>query len=230
MPYANNIIPTSKFNDASNKILSLYPLPNAGDLTTVHDANYIDNRDNGYNSNQYDIRIDHYLTSKQSIYGRWTWLNTDTMNPTQLLLPSVKKLERNRMFVVSHNYTILPNLLNEARFGFTNFDSTNGMDFDGPAFADSLGLVGLGPKYPFNGLPEINFNNLESENIDRVDGFSKSHMLPGHRQPDLDAWTPHDEIRSRHPQDARRIGSRIHRSEQLRQFRFHRQFHGSAVR
>jgi hypothetical protein len=178
-PYPNNIIPTSKFNDASNKILSLYPLPNAGDLTTVHDANYIDNRDNGYNSNQYDIRIDHYLTSKQSIYGRWTWLNTDTMKPTQLLLPSVKNLEKNRMFVVSHNYTILPNLLNEARFGFTNFDSTNGMDFDGPAFADSLGLVGLGPKYPFNGLPEINFNNLESENIDRVDGFSKSHTYQG---------------------------------------------------
>ena len=106
--FANNVIPATRISDPAKKLLALYPLPNAGDLTTIHDANYIDNRDNSYRSNQYDIRVDHYLTSKQSLFSRWSWLDTSTNTPKPLALPSGTAVENNKMFVVSHNYTISP--------------------------------------------------------------------------------------------------------------------------
>lgn len=177
-PFANNIIPSSRISDVTRKLFTLYPLPNAGDLTTIHDANYIDNRDNSYNSNQYDIRVDHYLTSKQSMYARWTWLDTSTNTPKPLALPSGTAAENSKMFVVSHNYTLKPTLLNEFRFGFSLFDNNNAMPFDGPGFTNSLGLVGIGPNFPYNGLPDIDIDGqIQSLNVDRVDGFGKSHTF-----------------------------------------------------
>lgn len=175
-PFVNNVIPANRISDVTKKLLSLYPLPNAGDLTKIHDANFIANRDNSYNSNQYDIRVDHYLTSKQSVYARWTWLKTTTNSPKPIALPSGTANENSKMFVVSHNYTLKPNLLNEFRFGFSLFDNTNAMPFDGPGFTNSLGLKGLGPTFPYNGLPDIDISGqMQSLDVDRVDGFGKSH-------------------------------------------------------
>lgn len=174
-PFPNNIIPANRINPVSKKFLELYPLPNSGDLTTIRDANYIDNRDNSYNSNQFDVRGDHYLTSKQSVFSRYSWLSTNEMNPVALALPSKKGVETNKLYVLSHNYTIMPTLLNEFRYGFSFFDSNNSMGFDGAAFTNSLGLNGLGPTFPFNGLTHIDITNIQSLNVDRADGFNKSH-------------------------------------------------------
>lgn len=174
-PFAGNIIPQNRISDVSKKLLALYPLPNTGDLNVIHDANYVDNRDNSYGSNQYDIRVDHYLTSKQSVYARWTWLNTTKNTPKPLALPSGLAAENSKMFVASHNYSIRPNLLNEFRFGFSLFDNDNSMPFDGPGFTNTLGLKGIGPKFPYNGLPDISIDQLDGIGVDRVDGFGKSH-------------------------------------------------------
>ncbi len=176
-PFANNVIPASQISGAAKKILGLYPLPNAGDLTRIHDANYIDNRDNSYGSNQYDVRVDHYLTSKQSLFARWSWLDTTTNTPKPLALPSGTAVENNKMFVVSHNYTLSPSVLNEFRFGFSIFDNSNSMPFDGPAFTNSLGLEGIGPSFPYNGLPDVSIDQLTGLDVDRVDGFGKSHTF-----------------------------------------------------
>lgn len=173
-PFPNNIIPANRINAVSKGFMSLFPLPNAGDLSTIHDANYIDNRDNSYNSNQFDVRGDHYLTSKQSMFARYSQLNTNTMNPTTLALPSKKGLETNKMFVVSHNYTILPTLLNEFRYGFSFFDNNDSMAFDGAKFTNSLGLNGIGPSFPFNGLTHLEITNIQNLDVDRADGFNKS--------------------------------------------------------
>ena len=117
-PFPNNTIPHREYSPAQ-KILSLYPTPNAGDTSAAHAANYIVNKSNTYSSDQYDVRVDQYLTSKQSMFARWTWKDITSLNPQNLLVPSEDVIDNYRLFVVSHNYAILPNLLDEARFGFT---------------------------------------------------------------------------------------------------------------
>ncbi len=171
-PYPNDTIPV--VNQVSAKILSLYPLPNAGDLTRSHTANYIDNRQNNYTSNQYDLRGDHYLTSKQSIFARWTWKNISQYSVQNLLVPTESEPDNYKLLVLAHNYAIRPNLLNEARFGFTLENASQTLPFDGRAFTTSLGLVGIGPTFPFNGLPDISINNLTGLNTDRGDSTTKN--------------------------------------------------------
>ena len=119
MPFANDTIPANRISPVASKLLSLYPLPNAGDLTTSHSANYIDNRQNNYTSDQYDIRGDQYLTSRQSVFARWTWKNISQFSPQNLLVPSESRPDNYKLLVAAYNFAIKPNLLNEARFGFT---------------------------------------------------------------------------------------------------------------
>jgi hypothetical protein len=38
VPYVNNVIPQSQINPVATKLLSLFPLPNRGDTSVVHDA------------------------------------------------------------------------------------------------------------------------------------------------------------------------------------------------
>ncbi len=174
VPYPNDTIPGQDINPVAAKILTLYPLPNAGDLTKAHAANYIANRDNSYSSDQYDVRIDHYLTSKQSMFARWTWKDISQVNPQNLLVPTESIPDNYKLLVVAHNYAIQPNLLNEARFGFTLNNSSQTLPFNGVAFTNSLGLVGIGPSFPFNGLPDISISNFTGLNTDRGNSTSKN--------------------------------------------------------
>jgi hypothetical protein len=174
-PFANDTIPTSSINPVALKVLSLYPLPNAGAATSVHQANYIVNRDTSYHSDQYDIRIDQYLNSKQSIFGRWTYKNIDSLSANDLLVPSSTQPDIYHLLVLAWNWSITPSLLNEARFGFTTEDTGSSNSFNGAAFEQSLGLQGL-PGLPafFNGLPEVDINNLTGLTADRLTGLTHS--------------------------------------------------------
>ncbi|MFN0122766.1 MAG: TonB-dependent receptor [Blastocatellia bacterium] len=177
-PFAGNRIPEARISSIAKSILSLYPLPNAGAPDTFRVANYIRNSSSSLNSNQYDIRLDHYLTGKQSIFGRWTWKDVNQDSPNNLSLPSNTNYDRYKIFVVSHNYTITPRLLNEARFGMTRNDSGTAFPFDGRAFTKALSFTGIGPDFPFNGLPNIDFSgDISDLNRNRGDGASQSRTF-----------------------------------------------------
>lgn len=174
-PFANDTIPSSRINPVAQKFLTLFPLPNTGDLTTSHAANYVVNRDTSYQSDQYDVRIDQYITSKQSIFGRWTWKDISAASTNDLSIPSTNNPDNYRLLVIAHNYAIRPNLLNELRFGMTRQDTGSSNPFNGSAFSQSLGLQGLiGLPAFFNGLPEVDFgsSNLTGLDADRLQGLT----------------------------------------------------------
>jgi hypothetical protein len=173
-PFENNVIPSSRINSVAKGFLTLYPLPNTGDPNTVHAANFVANRSNSYSSNQFDTRIDHYLTSKMSIFGRYTQKDISLDNPQDLLVPSETQTDKYKLLVVSHNWAILPNLINEFRFGFTLNDGAQTLPFDGRAFLKSLGLQGLGTNFPFNGLSDLNIGSYTGLHTDRGESNSKN--------------------------------------------------------
>lgn len=176
--FANNRIPDNRISAISKALLTLYPLPNVSNPDQFRVANYIRNASNNINSDQYDVRIDHNLTSKQSVFGRWTWKEIATDAPNILTLPSNTAFDNYKILVVSHNYTITPRLLNEARFGLTLNDSGTSFPFDGRDFTNKLGFTGIGPNFPFNGLPNIDFSgDITDLNRNRADGKSQSRTF-----------------------------------------------------
>src|ERR1039458_8533314 len=116
-PFPNDKIPSTMINSVAAGFLALYPTPNAGNLNTPHAANYIVNRDYSVNSDQFDARIDHYLTSNMSVFGRFTWKDIGQAQPQDLLVPSENDSINYKLLATSWNWTIRPNLINEFRFG-----------------------------------------------------------------------------------------------------------------
>ena len=165
-------------------MLALYPLPNAASTPITvaggfdSSTNYIQNVDNSYNSNQFDIRGDEYVGKKWQIFGRFSWKDISVANPTELLLPSSNFVNQYRMLVASATYNFRANLINEFRFGFTRNNNGNTNPFNGQAFAQTLGINGIGSNnLYFNGVTELDFNSVTSLNADRLSSISKSNVF-----------------------------------------------------
>src|SRR6266513_205611 len=177
-PYANNLI-TSTLSPIAQKLLSLYPAPNVGDTTAFDGTtNYVQNVDNSYTSNQFDIRGDQYVGKKLQIFGRFSWKNISVTSPTELLVASSNFVDQYRMLVASGTYSFRPNLINEFRFGFTRNNNGKTNPFNGKTFAQSLGLNGIANNNLFfNGITEVDFNQITSLSVDRLSNINRSDVF-----------------------------------------------------
>jgi len=154
--YPNDRI--SEINPVAAKILSFYPLPNFGNPAVQSTSNFRENRPAPITSNQYDVRVDHNITGKQTIFGRWTWKDGSSTTPTRLNLPADQGFDENRALVLSHNYTLSSRLLNEFRFGFARSFRGGSFPLDGAKLVQDLGLQGLGPNFPPNEITNMAFS------------------------------------------------------------------------
>jgi hypothetical protein len=157
-PFPNNTIPASRLNGVSQKLLNgNYPLPN---VSGGSGFNYETLQSTPASTNGFDIRLDHYINTKQQIYARFSYkkLTSDTANP---LLPNDINVEHDRSFIVSYNYTITPRMVNEARFGFTYNIINTTFPIQGAVADNSLGLAGISfANHPTTGaFPTFNFSD-----------------------------------------------------------------------
>jgi hypothetical protein len=173
-PYAGNVI-TDPISPIAQKFLSLYPLPNQG--TAFTNNNYNVNRPANYDSNGFDVRGDQYFGSKLSVFGRFTYKNINQLSPMELSFPSSSDYENVRMLVTSATYTISPSLVDEFRFGYTDDNFGNSNSFNGLGFSNSLNLADISHSIFFNGVPEVDFATLQSENVDRLNGNSQARTI-----------------------------------------------------
>jgi len=188
-PLAGNQIPAAQIVGAARKVFEFYPQPNFGPTDVQRSANFRKNEASPITSHQFDARLDHVLTSKQSLFGRLSWKNTSSISPTWVLLPADTSYNHARNLVVSHNYTVSSRLLNEFRFGFTFNDSATEYYFDGKKITGEIGLQNL-PPLTYNGLPGINFSQGTSSFGKGKPGFNFSHL---HQWNDNLTW-----VRNRH--------------------------------
>ena len=139
-PYQNDMIPSTQINRVAPLIQPFYPLPNSGDPNVFVEGaiNYVKNVANPILSDQFDIRIDHTINSKQNVFGRWTYKNIRKVSPFGLLVPVESDFEHDNQIVLAHNYAITPNLINELRGGLSRGNSGGTFPFDGPAFMQKL--------------------------------------------------------------------------------------------
>ena len=151
-PFPNNTIPTGScqacINPVAQALLNYYPLPNANLGVLNPSYNYQTLIPIPSNSNGFDLRLDHNINSKQQLFVRYSFKNafyTEYNNagvvlPANNFLPNDGANEKNRSLVVSYNYSITPRLLNEFRFGFTNYNENDTFPISGAQAISQLGL------------------------------------------------------------------------------------------
>jgi len=158
-PFPNDTIPANRIDPRATAILKYYPLPIQGGVNNFANDNHTLNVPNPILSDQFDIRIDQTINTKQNIFGRWTYKNVRTVNPSGLGLPAEADFEHDNQIVLAHNYVITPNLVNELRGGISSGQLGGTFPINGPAFMQQLGLnpQQLGP-FPPGGFPDFVFD------------------------------------------------------------------------
>ena len=156
-------VPQQELNASSGALLNnYYPLPNVNcirQLTPTCSFNYENLQPIPSSTNGIDGRIDQIINSKQQVYARFNWKNlvTNVVNP---LLPNDLDHEHDRSFLVSHNYSLRSNLLNEFRFGFTDTILAPNFPIEGTQAIAQLGLLDVNVSHhpTDGGFPSINFS------------------------------------------------------------------------
>lgn len=117
-PFANRMIPTSRISLVALNILQLYPLPQRPGIVNNLDsvASSLDD------DKQISFRVDHNLTQKYRIFGRYSRLWNDHYEPNYW--NSVSSPAGFNQFIKSHTlvldqiWTLRPTLLFNFRYGF----------------------------------------------------------------------------------------------------------------
>jgi len=123
------------------------------------------------------------------MFVRWSWkrlsaqsLTDAALNTVNNFLPPDQDSEHNNNLIVSHNYLITNNLVNEVRFGLSFWQFQVKFPIQGTSALSTLGLTGLDPSdHPTAGaFPIFNFSD-DSGNYSVIgrdkDGITKSQTI-----------------------------------------------------
>ncbi|WP_058186725.1 TonB-dependent receptor [Terracidiphilus gabretensis] len=163
---------------AAATLKQFYPAPNIGNPAIYVDndvPNWTHNVDASAHSDQFDVRGDKYFGSNQKflLWGRYSQKNFPVNSAEQLLVPSSQNVNTNKVLRVDTNWTISPNLINEGGYAFTRVWTGKTNPFNGNAWTNGEGFIGLQNLY-FNGIPEMDFNNIQTLGVDRLTNLSNS--------------------------------------------------------
>ena len=110
-PFTGNIIPSNRISPAATQLLNDFvPLPNSPGNRYIVSPTISDSRD------QFGVRFDYQLGSRQSVLGRYMRSNTDRLTPKIIAPIDQRALATLQDGLVSHNFVISSRIINQARF------------------------------------------------------------------------------------------------------------------
>ena len=166
LPFAGNIIPTSRLNPVGLKYLNTYPQPTFGGGRVQQ--NFQAQRVQRQQYNDFDVRYDWNIREADQFFARYSFGHDDSTTTSRLpTLPagtgSGTNFNRTNGVVLAYTHTFSPHLLNEARFGFTRINFGNTPPFSDTRLAASLGIPGANPSPELGGGALIGGYNSQIE-------------------------------------------------------------------
>ena len=140
-PFSGNRIPVSRRNIVATNLFNspdLYPLPTNSDLR----FNQLNAASSQLISDQFDVKMDAKITSKDDLSGRYSWGRQDVPSFNSFLLFfNSFNLAPFWNAVLNWTRTVSPTVVNEVRYGFNRIMNHNGgTDKDLGNVAEKLGI------------------------------------------------------------------------------------------
>ncbi|MBM3760283.1 MAG: hypothetical protein FJW36_08560 [Acidobacteria bacterium] len=157
--YPGNVVPRSRFDSITPKILAFWPEPNRTATNPFTQANnFQDSALTRTNWTQWNFRLDHRFNDNNSMFFRYTSAEHAPSGNSIFTDPTVGQdrvdNQLNRNVMISDTHTFSPTLINNLRIGlmrqFFTFRAING----GQGWPRKLGLPEIVPNDQF---PQINF-------------------------------------------------------------------------
>lgn len=178
--FPGNRIPAARFDPAAKKLMDLFPTPNQNLSDRLPSANYLPTAPASQDNDQFDIRIDHKVSDKDSLFGSLSWSNENKTIATPL--PGgldgagfngaeEQNLGRNAMLSWTRVWT--PTFLTETRLAFTRLSTQR---YQANSTVDQYAAFGIGGINPTKsaerngGLPQLDMGGYSS--------FGGSNWLP----------------------------------------------------
>ncbi|MGH9407650.1 MAG: TonB-dependent receptor domain-containing protein [Terriglobia bacterium] len=194
--FSGAVIPSGSIASQASKLLSFLPLPNVPGATGAA-PNYATTGVNNYDTDQFDIRADDYLTSKLNFFGTYSYEGVYVKSPgafglyggPEISPPGVNIYEgvSNDLLdngVLGVNYVFSSSLLTDFRFGATRYRVLENPLDAGVALANQVGIPGINlPQLAGSGgLPDLSING--------AGGFSMGYSCncPLHETENLFQW------------------------------------------
>jgi hypothetical protein len=198
--FPGNVIPASRWDAAAARLIQRYPAPNVLDGGSAPANNYRRTATEITDTDQFDIRLDHYFSDRSRVFARWTWLRDHALPSAPLpdgsgaIASGVIGDTSTRAdgIVVEHAWTVSPSSANELRAGFTRrgfsrasmqsagvLESTGIPGIPATAFPDAFPTFELAG-YQQLGPPPSSNARFTTSVTEIVDAFSKvynSHTL-----------------------------------------------------
>lgn len=137
-PFPNNQIPASQLNAGAVATLGLVPEPNTGS-PGAQAGNFLFIAGQPFNSDQYDIRVDHQFSEKNTLFGRFSRGLQTNVNPGNFpgfIGGGTNNINNTISTMLSDTHVFSPNVVNEVRGGYTRHNGSfevagisEGLDF-----------------------------------------------------------------------------------------------------
>ena len=141
-PFPNNVIPSNRFNPVSVKMLEFFPrATRAGDDIL---NNYVRQRERPITWEQFNQRLDFLENVKSTWYGRFSWGDEDYKEIASFPDQEANILTRTKQVLASNIRSFGPSVVNEFRFGYTQFNNDQKRFYAGVRNVTAeLGIIGL---------------------------------------------------------------------------------------
>ena len=172
-PFPGNRIPQSRWDPAGANILNqLYPVANTGGTVAANGQtinNYLVNPNLERQDNQFDIKLDHRLSTNNRFFVRYSYQKTHRFFPPYLPhgdagtnFGAGDGNIKGQGIAFNDTHTFSPNLLNEFRFGWTSIKFLmTPIDF-GTDLASQVGIPGININDVTSAMTQLTFQNIRN--------------------------------------------------------------------
>jgi hypothetical protein len=158
-PFAGNLIPANRISAVSKQLLEFLPVPNLANPDIRN--NFVQSQGRPINRDQLVTRGDFVESSNSQWFGRYSWGDENQSNEA-LKLNGTKLVTNFNQYMIANTRVLSSAIVNEARFGYTQFYNTNGTEL---AFArdvvNELKIPGLAGGPPVQwGIPNVSLSGV----------------------------------------------------------------------
>ncbi len=178
-PFANNMIPASRFDSAGRNVANLYPLPNRAGAAN----NYLYNPTRQSQQNLFDGRVDHTINQNNTLFARYSSSLLPSINPSNLPAPAVgagpgypgNTDTTAVQAVLGLTHLFSANTVYQFRTGYTRFRAQNAGFLQGTDEADLVGIPGINNKPNASGLGPISITGFTGAGDDQFGYMTRTN-------------------------------------------------------
>ena len=170
-PFPGNVIPRQRFDSIAGQMIQYFPSANF--IGVRPGVNFLLAPSDSEHRDQFTGRIDHRISDKSSLFGRYTLADNELVNVAYLPGKGLVRPDNTHHVSVGFTHLFTSNVIGETRLGFSRAFLARQSDGDRTStnYAAELGLKNLAANPGEYTLPSVNLTGYAPGNPTGTSGF-----------------------------------------------------------